>query len=849
MESLWQDVRLGVRGLANSRGFTVVALLTLALGIGANTALFTVLNAVLLRALPVENPQQLVMLSNPEAHGIGVGDGSGARYLYAYTEFQDLRDRNQVFSGLCAADSHVRRTEVAVADAPRAGESEQADVSLVSGDYFRVLGIRPFRGRIFTADADKVQHANPVAVISHGYWKSRFALDPAIIGRKIRIRQNMFDIIGVAQPGYSGETVGFSTDIWVPLTMQTEVFPAWTDFLAKPSNPLEKILWLQVIARLKPGMTRQHAQSGINLTQRQIREPEAAGMSADRRREYLDSRITLVDGSRGANTLSDSVGDPLKILMAMVGLILLIACANVATLVLARGAARQREIAVRMALGASRRRLLQQLLTESVLLAVMGGALGIVLAQWGDRLLLRLVSGSNPVMLDLRPDARILAFTMGLSLLTGVLFGLIPGLRATRPRLNDALQGAAKGALRGGGYEGKLPAGRLLVVGQIALSLSVLMVAGLFLHSLQNLAHLDPGFDHDHLLQFDLGFLETSGYKGAAVHQVHTQLLARLRNIPRVQGAALAFMGIFAGNDTGHQISLDASTPKTDAQFRVRNDLVPAGYFSAIGQRIVMGREFNAADERGKQDVGVINQTMAHKFFGNSNPLGKRVWYDHDHPQQFVVVGVAADSKHNSLREPASPEFWLPFFNAAGDEPSFCSFQVRFSGDKGAVAIAIRAAVKEVAPAVPPLDIRSMNELLGESMITERAISQLAAFFGLLALGLASIGLYGVMAHNVTRRINEIGIRMALGAQPGDILRIVLRETVLLVAVGMVFGLPSILAAKRWISSQLFGLTALDPMAIGAAALLLAAVTVVAGYVPARWASHVDPMTALHYDG
>ena len=850
MESLWQDLRLGIRGLAKSPGFTTVALVTLALGIGANTAMFTVLNAVLLRALPVANPQRLVLLSNPEYHGIGIGDGAGSRGLYAYSEFQQLRDQNQVFSGMCAADSYLRKLEVSVEDGTRTGDTEQANVSMVSGDYFAVLGVRPYRGRTFTADVDKVQHANPVAVISHGYWKSRFALDPSILNHKIRIRRTTFDIIGVAQPGFSGETVGVATDIWTPLTMQSEVFPGWTDFLVRPKNPLEKILWLQVIARLKPGMSRDQAQSGINLTSRQIREGDVGEMSADRRHEYLDSRIQLVDGRRGANTLTDSVGDPLKILMAIVGLVLLIACANVATLVLARGATRQREIAVRLALGASRRRLLQQLMTESVVLAVIGGLLGMILAQWGDALLLRLVSNpSNPVLLDLHPDLLVLAFTLGVSVLTGILFGLVPGLCATKLQLNSTLKGASKGAIRGGGHGGRMPAGRVLVVVQIALSLSVLIVAGLFVHSFQNLARLNPGFDHDHMLQFDLGFLEASGYKGAAVHQVHQELLARLRNVPQVKAATLAFMGLFVGNDTGSYISVDGSRPKSTRQTQVRYDLVPANHFADIGQPLLMGREIAAGDEQSAQLVGMINQTLARKYFPNANPIGKRIWFDHDHPQVFVVIGVVADSKHNSLREPAEGEFWLPFFKPSGDEPSFCNFQIRYTGDRATLVRALRAAVKEVAPAIPPVEIHTMNELMGQSLTTERAISQLSAFFGVLALALASIGLYGVMAYNAARRTNEIGIRVALGAQPRDILRIVLRETLILIGFGVALGLPSILAAKRWISSQLFGLTALDPVAIGVSALILATVTIVAGYVPARWASRVDPMVALHYDG
>jgi predicted permease len=450
------------------------------------------------------------------------------------------------------------------------------------------------------------------------------------------------------------------------------------------------------------------------------------------------------------------------------------------------------------------------------------------------------------ISLDLHPDTSVLAFTFGASMLTGILFGLAPGLRASRLDLNVALKAGAKGSVS---YGGRLPAGRVLVAAQIALSLSVLIVAGLLVHSFQNLTHVSPGFDHDHILTFDLGFLEASGYKGAAVHRVHTEMLANLNHIPGVKAATFAFMGLFVGNDTGHQISMDGSRPKLDQQYRARNDLVPASYFTAIGQRILMGRELTAADEAGSQDTGVVNQAFVRKFFDNKNPLGKRVWYDHDNTQSFIVAGVAADSKHNSLREPALPEFWLPFFSARGDEPSFCTFHVRYTGDPAPVVAAIRAAVKKVAPAVPSPEIRQMNELMGASLTAERAISQLAGGFGLLALILASIGLYGVMAYNVTARTIEIGIRMAVGAQPGDILRVVLHETLFLVAIGMSFGLPSIVAAKLWISDQLFGLSALDPLAIVGAALILAAVTAVAGYVPARWASRVDPIVALHYDG
>ena len=848
MRSLWQDVRLGMRGLLKSPGFTAIATLTLALGIGANTAIFTILNAVLLRALPAQDPQRLVLLSNPDAHGIGVGDGSGKRGLFAYSEFRDLLDKNQVFSGMLAVDSSVRRTDVAV-EGTQSSEPEHADVTMVSGDYFRVLGIRPFIGRTFTSEVDKVQHANPVAVISYGYWKSRFGSDHSVIEQKIRLRGTTFDIIGVAQEGFSGETVGVSPDIWVPLTMQAEVFPGWTNFLDRSTNPLEKILWLQIIGRLKPGVTLVQAQASINVTLRQSREADVAGMSADRRREYLDSKIQLANGSRGASHLGDSV-QPLRILMGVVGMILLIACANVANLLLARGCARQREIAVRVAMGASRLRILQQLLVESALLALAGAGFGLILARWAGALLVRLVStASSPIFLDLHPDSRVLAFTLGISALTGILFGLVPGLRAARQEINTTLSGAAKGSLGRGAGDAQLPAGRILVVGQIAISLTVLIVAGLFLRSFRSLISQDPGFDHDHLLQFDIGFLEASGYKGPAVHRVHKELLARLETIPQVKGATLAFMSLFAGNDTGSQISVDGSKPKTGPENYVRYDLVAANHFASIGQSLLLGREFTAEDERSSQPVGIVTQSFARKYFGSANPLGKKVWHDHDHPETFVIVGVVGDAKHNSLREPTSPQFYMPFFNQKGDEPSFCSFEVRYTGNPTAVITAIRAAVREVVPAVPPVEIRTMNQLIGETLITERAISQLSDIFGLLALSLATIGLYGVMSYNVTGRTNEIGIRMSLGAQPGDILKLVLREILLLIGIGVALGLPSIWAVKSIVSAQLFGVSALDPLAIFGAALILAAAAVMAGYLPARWASRIEPMRALHYDG
>jgi predicted permease len=399
-----------------------------------------------------------------------------------------------------------------------------------------------------------------------------------------------------------------------------------------------------------------------------------------------------------------------------------------------------------------------------------------------------------------------------------------------------------------GGRPGKLSTPKLLVVAQIALSFSLLVAAGLFLQSFRKLDQVDPGFDHDHLLEFNISFLEASGYKGEAIYRVHREMLTRLAAIPQVRGATLAFMGLFVGNDMGSHISIDGSTPKPDPANLVRNDFVPAHHFAAIGQRLLMGREFTAEDERSAQLVGIVDQRLATKFFGEANPLGKTIRFDHDHPRDFVVIGVVANAKHNSLRERDDGEFWLPFFNASGDEPSSCTFQVRYTGSDAPVAAAIRAAVKDVAPAVGPIEIQTMNRLMSATLIAERAVSDISSAFGFIALLLAAIGLYGVMYHSLTARMTELGIRLALGARPGQILRAVLGETVALIVAGVAAGVPLLLAVKGWLSSQLFGLTAFDPTIVGVAICVLTASTALAGYVPARWASRVDPMVTLHYE-
>ncbi len=845
MQTLWQDLRYGGRMLLKKPGFTLIAVITLSLGIGANTAIFTVLNAVLLRALPVQDPQQLVILSNPNSHGMSAGLFTGERFSFAYHEFEELRDRNQVFSGVFAVSGWPSTQRASVEGVSQSIEAEPARISMVSGAYFSVLGVNAIRGRMFTAEVDKVKAGSPVAVISYDFWKNRCALDPAIIGRKLRLRRTTVEIIGVAPAGFFGETVGWSPDIWVPLTMQPLVAPMWEDFLARSKDMKHKVLWLRVMARLKPGMTLQQAQAGVNLTFQQMLQSEAdEQIAADQRKSYLSQYIQLRDGSRGASVLQASYGEPLMILMGMVGLVLLIACANVANLLLARATTRQREMAVRAALGAGRRRLMRQFLTESMLLALIGGATGLLLALWADALLLRLVSwDSTPVPLDLHPDARILGFTLGVSALTGILFGLAPAFRAARVDLIATLKGAATGINSGGAQGGRTPTGKLLVVGQVALSLVLLIAAGLFVRSFQKLARLDPGYDRDHLLLVDIN-PELSDYPGDALKRLDQRLLERLQAVPGVSGATLSSRGLFDYRGVNMTVWLEGDAPPPPGQGMTPVfDYVGPRYFSTLGMPLLAGREIGPQDEGNAPRVGVINQTMARAYFGDANPVGRRLRADRDNPFDIVVVGVVADAKYNHLREQTPSQCYLAYFNSKSEAPR-PTFEIRSSANVAA-ASAIRAAIKEIAPSLPTPEIRTMNEIVAQSLTTERVITQLSSSFGLLALLLACIGLYGMMSYNVASRTNELGIRIALGARPRDIFKLVAGQGMTLVLIGVVTGLLAAFALTRLISNLLYEVSETDGATFVVIALLLAGVALLACWIPARRATKVDPMIAL----
>jgi predicted permease len=843
--NLGRDVGYAVRKLRKSPGFAAGCILTIALGIGANTAIFTVLNAVMLRALPVKDPEQLVFLSNPDRHGVNGGQETGARRLFAYHEFEWLRDRNQIFSEVFAVQSALSTQPVFV-DADQGGEAERARISAVSGGYFAGLGVKMILGQPFFSEVDKSSGSNPVAVISYDYWKNRFGLDPATIGRRILVRQTSFEIIGVAAPGFSGETVGSAPDLWVPLTMETETSK---EVLAPPKNVDNKYMWLQVMARLKPGVTLEQATASVNLTLLQMLQSEADQLSTDKRAGYLNQHIALTRGNRGASTLRSSFGEPLLILMGLVALVLLIACANVANLLLARGATRQKEIALRVALGASRRRLVQQVMVEALLLAVVSGVLGLLLAQWADVLLVRLASTvSNPISLDIHLDARILGFTMAVSGFTAVLFGLAPAIGACRVDLNGLLKGAAKGITTSALQTSRAPATKILVIGQVALSFVLLIAMGLFLRSFQKLTRTNVGYDREHLLQFSIS--PPKSYQGATVDQFHRQLLERVRAVAGVQSASLSLTGLFSNIDLGMDVSIDGYTPPIGQQPEALNDYVGPNYFSTADIPILMGREIGSEDEGNAPLVGVINQTMARTYFGDTNPIGRRVNASAPFGKwDFTIVGVVADSKHDDLRTPPGAWFYTPYFHASRHANfSWAINEVRISGNAAAVAAAIRAVVKETSPLIEAPEIHSINELMDQTVATDRMIMTLSSFFGLLAILLACIGLYAVMSYNVAGRTKELGIRMALGAQRRNVFRMIAGQGMRLVSIGLLIGLGAAFALTRLIRSLLFEVSPTDSITFVGVAVLLVTVALLACYLPARRATKVDPLLALRYE-
>jgi putative ABC transport system permease protein len=840
--SLLKDLRYTGRALWKNPGFTVVTVLSLALGIGVNTAIFSLIDALLLKTLPVENPGQLVMVSDPNSAGVSVGRQNGERSLFTYEEFDRMRDRNQVFTGMFAAESSADRENVSI----NGGSLEELRARLVSGDYFPTLGVKPLVGRIFTREDEKGPGSDPYAVISYAYWQKRFGLDAGVLGRTVQIHKTFLTIIGVMPPRFFGETVGESPDAWLPMMMEPLVKPG-RDWLHDDRSKTERVEWLLVAGRLKPGVSAKQAESSLNvLFQQVIHETAGSNLPPDRLRQLAEQKIKIQAGSRGASPLRDDFNEPLLLLMAVVALVLLIACANVANLLLARSAARQREIGIRLAIGAARGRLIRQLLTESFVLALLGGAMGVLFAVWASQLLLRMVASvNNPVPLDVHPDLRMLVFTLGVSLLTGLVFGLAPAFRATRVDVGSTLKENSRGVIGSGA---RITMGKALVISQVAISLLLLIGAGLFLRTLENLQRVDLGYPREKLLLVRVDALG-AGYESAQRASVFQTLLERFRSVPGVRAVTLSENGLFSGTESGDQISVEGYKPQKKGDDHARFDQIGPGYFSTLGVPILLGREVGPQDAGTAAPVCVINEAMSRFFFGTQNPIGKHITDEFpDTRTTFQIVGVTKDDRDHQLRGDVPRRFYIPFFQGLGGIPAAGNFEIRTFADPNSVIRMIRQQVEQVDRSLPILSASPLGELLDRRLTQERLLAQLCAFFGALALLLASVGLYGVLSYSIARRTNEIGIRMALGAQSRTVLGMVLRETAVVVAVGIAIGVPVAFALTRLVASKLYGLKATDPLTIAIASLVLAAVAMLAGYLPARRASRVDPLIALRHE-
>ena len=825
METIVQDVRYACRTLWHAPTFTLVVVLTLGLGIGANTAIFTLMDQVLLRALPVHEPGELVSI---DSQGSNMGRIEGPR-SFSYPMFRELRAGNEVFAGMLAR--YGTSLTLLVDD-----RAERVRADLVSGDYFEVLGLQPAHGRLIGAGDEATPGGHPVVVLGHGFFARRFGRDVSVVGRQVRLNGHPMTIVGVAPPGFHGVEVGDAPDLFVPLMMKAQMTPTY-DGLQDPRS-----MWLNLMARLRPNVSREQAQAEMTVRFRQIRARELEEMKAASpsfRKRFLEAQLLVEPGYRGLSQLREEFSTPLLVLMSMVGLVLLIACANVANLLMARAPARQREIAIRLALGASRGRIVRQLVVESLLLSLAGGALGLLVAIWTADLLLRALPFERAAStFSSSPDGRVLLFALAISLATGVLFGLLPAWQTARPHVVRALKEEG-GSVTVGGHV-RLRKG--LVAAQVALSLLLLVGAGLFARSLWNLRALDPGFRVDHLTTFSVD-PALSGYTPDRAVGFYEQLQDRLAAIPGASSVSMAAVTPLTDSAWMATVKVDGYQAKDGEDMNPQVNSVGPDYFKTLGVALIAGREFTAADGPTAPRVAIINEKMAKYFYGDTNPIGRRFGFARDNATAIEIVGVVRDGKNETLRAEIPRVFYTPY----PQDPELGGLTVFVrSGGTAIGGEELRQAVRQIDPGVPVFDVRSMERVADESLFFDRMVAMLAAAFGALATLLAAIGLYGVMSYTVARRRREIGLRIALGASPGSVVWSVMKEVSALALVGIAIGIPAAVALSRLVQSQLFGVAAGDPGIVAGASLTLLAGALLAGYVPAGQATRVDPVRALH---
>jgi predicted permease len=832
-----QDLRYARRAIAANPGFAAVAVLSLALGIGANTAIFSLWNGVLRSPLPVvRNPEQLVMLSNPDTQGSWTGRWTsrtdGDRAWLSWGEFEQLRDHAGAFSEMMATQSVLGDWKVRVED----GAPEEARGRLVSGGFFQVLGMSPRIGRFFTGADD--HRDSPYAVISYSYWRRRFDGRTDVLGKTLFTGRAALTIIGVTPPGFMGETMPQQPDVWVPLAMQPRVLPG-RDRLH--DTPPQKEMWLNVFGRLKHGVTLGQAETQANAVFRAGLEAFYGPFATEQvRRDFLDQHLGIHPAARGASSFRKDFGNSLTAMLGAVGVLLLIACANLANLFLARGAARRPEIALRLSLGATRSRLVRQVASESVLLAGLGGMLGLAAAYFLQAGLVRLITTSdNDFQMSFAVNSPVLLFNLATMLLAAVLFGLIPALQATKADAGEALKEQSRGA---GGSLRQMRWARFLVSFQLALSLPLLVGAGLLAQTLYRLRHVDLGFSPDHLALLRIGPRE-AGYDDARRARLLPEVLEEIRRIPGVQTASYSLVGLFSGGNTSLGIDVEGYTPKTELDRSSSADVVGPGYFSTLGVPLVLGREIQANDNASSPRVCVINEAFAKQFFSGHNPIGLRIT-EIEAKTSCQIVGVARNVRSQGLREQIDPRFYLA---AAQQTSSIDSpiFLIRMSKVNAPVFAAGRRILRRIDPELPVYYARTLQEQLAPWTAQERSVGQLAISFACFALALSALGLYGVLSYGTARRRGEIAVRVALGALPARIVSMILRETGWLIVTGLVAGLALAYVASRFLVNQLFGIAPQDPLTIASAMVLLAFVALGSAYLPAQRASRLDPMQAL----
>lgn len=829
MQELIQDVRYGARMLLKNPGFTFIAVFTLALGIGANTAIFSLLDQVLLRRLPVERPAELVILRSPgPLRGHASSDGDIAT-SFSYPMYQRLREKNEVFAGLLA------RYAIPLSVSTR-GQTERANGELVSGNYFETLGVKPVLGRVFNPADEQTPGGHPVAVLSYGYWERRFAKDSAILNQNILVNGHSLTVVGVSRAGFNGVQAGQTPDIFIPVMMKAQMTPNW-DGLRNWND-----YWMALLGRLRPGMSAQQAEAGILPVYHAALEaqlPSVQNWPQEQRDRFVAKRILLIPGARGRQVLQSETGTPLWILFGMVLLVLLIACTNVANLLLVRGLGRRRELAIRLALGSGRWRLMRQMLIESLLLALLGGAFGLLLASWISDLLVRAVNAGGGVQ-GLSPglDARVLGFTCALSILTGLLFGLLPAWRATQGDLTPALKDQSVSASFS---HSQARLRKILVGAQVALTMLLLVSAGLLTRTLLNLRNIDLGLKPEQLIAFSIA-PELNSYSPEKTAAFADQLSEALNALSGVQGSSAARVAVLTDNSEGSNITVEGAPPEDDRQ--VNHNRVGSGYFSVMGIPLLSGREFTRADTAKSQKVAIINETAARRFFPDRNPIGRRFTYGAGNVVPDIeIVGVVKDMRYANVREETAAFVYQPY--TQDEKLGQLTFYVRTGQDALSLVPSLRQAVNRLDANLPIYDIKSVESVVNENLFGERMLAFLSICFGGLAALLAGVGLYGVLAYWVVQRSHEIGIRIALGAAPSNIRRLILGQGLKLTLAGLAVGLVAALAAAQLLSGLLYGVKTIDPLTFLNAGLLLAVIAFLACYLPARRATKVDPITAL----